>query len=62
MFNLDHEFFRPLWVRIAVTAVALGWSVIEFLTAAPFWGVLFGATGLWCGWSFFIKDNEKPGQ
>lgn len=54
MFDLDHEFFRPLWIRVAVTAVALGWALFEFLTGAPFWGVLFLAAGLWCCWKFFI--------
>lgn len=54
MFDLDHEFFKPLWIRITVTAVALGWALLEFLTGAPFWGVLFLAAGLWCCWKFFI--------
>ncbi len=57
LFDLDHEFFRPLWVRIVVTAFALGWSTFEFITGAPFWGVLFGAMGLWCGWCFFIQGD-----
>jgi len=59
VFDLDHEFFRPLWIRIAVSAFALGWSLVEFLTGAPFWGVLFLAMGLWCSWSFFIRPGHS---
>jgi len=62
MFDLNHEFFRPLWIRVTVTAVTLGWSVVEFLTAAPFWGILFGAAGVWCGWSFFVRGAGKSEQ
>ncbi|RVD37518.1 DUF3329 domain-containing protein, partial [Mesorhizobium sp. M4A.F.Ca.ET.020.02.1.1] len=30
MKDYEHPFFRPLWRRIAVVAVCLAWSVIEF--------------------------------
>ena len=60
LFDLDHEFFRPLGIRIVVTMIILGWGLFEFVTGAPFWGVLFGAMGIWCGWKFFVEP-EDPG-
>jgi len=58
MLDLKHEFFKPLWVRIATTAVAGGWSIFEFVTGTPFWGIIFGALAVWCGWVFFNGDFE----
>ncbi|TIT56050.1 MAG: DUF3329 domain-containing protein, partial [Mesorhizobium sp.] len=37
MKDYEHPFFRPLWRRIAVVAVCLAWSVIEFASGTPFW-------------------------
>lgn len=64
MFDLRHPFFNPLWVRVATTAFAGGWALVEFAGGAPFWGVLFGAIAAWCGWEFFVKwpgpvEDEK---
>ena len=54
----DDPFFRPLWIRLATTLVPLLWGLFEFATGAAFWGVLFVAVGLWCGYVLFIKKNE----
>jgi len=53
LLDLNHEWFRPLWRRVLVTAVTLGWGIYEFISATPSWGVLFVALGIWCGWCFF---------
>lgn len=53
-FDVQHPFFKPLWRRVAVTVVCLGWAVVEFASGAPFWGILFGAAGLWCAHQFFF--------
>lgn len=61
--DVEHPFFRPLWRRVAIVAFCLGWSVIEFTNFTPFWGALFGAIGLYCGWQFFVvfdPDTKKP--
>lgn len=57
MFDLDDPFFRPLWIRILLVAVALGWALVEFFTGAPFFATLFGAIGLYAGWRFFVTFN-----
>lgn len=60
LLNLDHPFFRPLWVRIAVVAVCLGWAAFEFVGGTPFWGVLFGGIGFYCVWVFFLAADPAP--
>jgi hypothetical protein len=59
--DLDHPFFRPLWIRVLIVVVCLAWSVFEFVgTGSPFWGVLFGVIGLYAGWHFFLNFNPRP--
>lgn len=36
----EHPFFRPLWRRILVVAICLGWSILEFWSNAPTWGYI----------------------
>jgi hypothetical protein len=51
----DHEnpFFRPLWRRVTVVAVCVIWSVIEFATGTPFWGVIALGFAGYGAWQFF---------
>lgn len=64
--DVQLAFFRPLWRRIAVVAVSLGWAAVEFASGAAFWGVLFGAVGLYCAHQFFVAfdppDDEGTGK
>ena len=53
-FNLRDPFFNPLWRRVVVFVICIGWAIFEFLGGTPFWGVLFASLGLYCGWVFFI--------
>ena len=66
MFDLDHPFFRPLWIRLAVVGVSLGWAGVELARGAPFWAALFGAAGLFAAYQFFVrgvpKDDDQPGD
>ena len=61
--DVRHPFFRPLWRRVAVVAVCLVWAAVEFLTGSPFWGVLFGAVGIYCAIVFFrSSDRDAFGE
>lgn len=53
-FDLQVDFFLPVWRRVAVVIVCAVWSVFEFVTLAPFWGVVFGAIGIYAVWQFFF--------
>ena len=59
MFDLDHPFFKPLWLRVLVVAVALGWALVEFASGSPFWGILFGAIGAYAAYKFFVDFNPR---
>ncbi len=62
-FDVQTSFYRPLWLRIILTGVCLGWAIFELSTGAAFWGVLFGAVGVFLAWQFFVvfdpKDDER---
>jgi len=53
LLNLRHPFFLPLWRRIAVTAVCLGWALFELISGAMFFAILFGALGVYTAREFF---------
>ncbi|OCX67373.1 hypothetical protein BFP70_19875 [Thioclava sp. SK-1] len=54
MFDLNAPVYRPLWVRIVLTAICLGWAVFEYRSGAVGFALLFAAMGLYAGWCFFI--------
>jgi hypothetical protein len=63
----SHPFYAPLWRRVVIVAVALGWAIFEFVSGGPFWGILFGAIGLYCAWAFFVAfpgpdPDDRPGK
>lgn len=59
LFDLQQEVYRPLWLRLGIVVACLGWALFEFASGAPFWGVLFGALGLYAGHQFFIAFDPK---
>jgi hypothetical protein len=62
--DTDHPMFRPLWVRILIVAICVGWGIMEFATGAPFWGIIFLALGAYAAWGFFFAfdpDRDRKG-
>ena len=43
--DANHPMLRPLWVRVLLVALCLGWAALEFATMSPFWGMVFLALG-----------------
>jgi len=62
LFDFDHPFFLPLWRRVIVVLFCLGWAVVEFASGTPFWGMLFGAIGLWSAWSLLLRFDEAAAR
>lgn len=56
----DHPMFRPLWVRVLIVALCLGWGGLEFATGSPGWGMLFLGLGGYAGWTF-LAARRGPG-
>jgi hypothetical protein len=60
LFDFNHPFFRPLWLRVLIVAACLGWAVVELAGGSPFWAILFGAIGLYAAYGFFVAFNPRP--
>lgn len=60
LFDVQTPFFRPLWRRIAVTAVCFAWTAVEIATGAVFWAILFGAASIYLAWQFFVVFRPPP--
>lgn len=61
LLDVQHPFFIPLWRRIAVVAVCLGWAVFETVAGSGIWALVFGGLGLFCAHQFFIAfDPPQP--
>ncbi|WP_370161751.1 hypothetical protein [Limimaricola soesokkakensis] len=54
LFDVQSPFFIPLWRRLLVVGLALGWALVELAHGAPGWALLFGAAGMWCAYQFFV--------
>ncbi len=60
-FNVQTPFFIPLWRRVAVVVLTLGWALVEVANGQMLWGLVFAAAGLWCAHQFFIAfDPPDP--
>ena len=55
-FDLSDPFYRPVWIRVAVVAVCLGWGLFEFSGGAAFWGMIFLTMGGFAAWQFVTTD------
>ena len=57
----DTNWFRPLWIRIAVTAVCVGWFAWEVLyTHDQLFMALAAAAIGYCVWNLFLKFPKTP--
>lgn len=53
--GLRHEFFNPLWRRIATTAFCGLWAIWEYSNAEMFWASLFFGIAVACFYTFFLS-------
>ncbi|MDJ0631042.1 MAG: hypothetical protein QNJ44_22480 [Rhodobacter sp.] len=60
-FDLQLPFYRPLWIRLAVTGVCGGMALMDLARGQMFWAVLFGAVAIYCAYQFFVVfDPVEP--
>jgi hypothetical protein len=50
----DAVFFRPLWRRILLVAVAAAWSAFEWWNGDSFWGTLTAGLTAYGIWAYLI--------
>lgn len=62
LFDLHQDFFRPLWRRILIVALCLGWGLFEFANGILVWGILFSGLGVYAVWQFFLSGWPEPGN
>ena len=52
----DTKFFRPLWIRLLVTAVLVVWCGLEVaLSHDQLWIGITGVGVVYCVWNFFLR-------
>ncbi|MCG3267901.1 hypothetical protein [Yoonia sp. I 8.24] len=56
LLDLEHPFFTPVGVRVAVVAVCAVWGLIELVNGAVFWTIFFLGLAVICGWRFATID------
>ena len=56
LIDLEHPFFAPLWIRMAIVVVTLVWGMFEMSRGAPMWGIIFLGVSIICGWRFATID------
>jgi len=61
LLDFNDPFYKPLWLRIAIVALAAGWGVFEFSNGNNFWGVVFvGAAGFAFHGLFIAFNPREP--
>lgn len=58
--DTNHAFFRPLWRRVAIVAVCVVWSLVEWANGQTVWGAMTLAIAAYGVWVFFIKYDPTP--
>jgi hypothetical protein len=57
------QWFRPLWLRLLVTALVLVWFLWEtFFNKDQLWMLITAAALAYAVWNLFIKFNDKIGK
>jgi hypothetical protein len=59
MFKLRVPFFLPLKTRAWTTGITLAWALFELAMGNPGWALLFGATGAYLAYEFFVVFDPE---
>lgn len=59
-----NDFFRPLWLRVAIVAACAGWALLEWVNGENGWAMMAAAVTAYGIWSFIIayepSKRESP--
>ena len=56
LIDLTDPFYKPVWVRVLIVVICIGWGVLEALNGSSGWAVLFVGLGVMCSWRFAVID------
>ncbi len=66
MIDPTDPFFAPLWRRVVIVGLCLGWALFEVATGSPGWALMFGAAGAYAafkllgpGYRSALEDKDK---
>jgi len=67
LFDMDHDWLRPLWVRVLIVALASGWGIFEWINEQHVWAVIFLVMAAYAFWSFFLVparqgEEDRPDE
>jgi hypothetical protein len=54
--DLEHPFFIPVGVRVAVVIICAAWGLFEISNANVFWAMFFMGLSVICAWRFATID------
>lgn len=60
MRDLQIPFFRPVWRRVVLVGICLGWALFELTRGAVFWSAVFVGFGLYAAYQLFVLDWPEP--
>lgn len=52
--DLDDPRYRPLWLRILLVGICIGWGLFELLVGSTGFALIFLAMGGYVAWRFFV--------
>ena len=55
-------FYRPLWRRVAIVGVCLGWAAFEGWRGAFGWAAIAAALGLYAGYHLLLTYRSGGGK
>jgi hypothetical protein len=59
-YEQNSPFYRPLWRRIAITAVVALWLAFEIYHQSGFWILIAAAMLCYALWMFFLSLPKTP--
>ena len=59
LFDMNHDWLRPLWVRVLIVVVAGGWGVFEWINEQYVWAMIFLVRAGYAVWSFFLAPGSR---
>lgn len=63
MGKTEHPFLDPLWRRIVLLGICLGWSGVEFYFGNDTWGMITLAISAYTGWIYlYAYKGSDPAK